>query len=286
MEENINKIIDDNKNNLENVLYYAYNKFLENSYYIVLQKILMTTKTLGVKAKQQVDAFTYSTPSVLVSSSFTSSRYINEFSRFYDDFTEIKAFNSSNLDDIKKGIVEFKTLTYDEYLSKFGKLFKGKYNVKKSSNVINNLSDTYSYQEEDSNSRYGIIIYEINDYSYKKAEIIKKGKNYLLTFNLDPLVSHRFYSKQITSTGHLTADPIFTLSTISFLLDSKLNLISANCKDNYKAKFGLLNLDIDSDTTYYFFTSNSKKFKVNKKEISVDIPKENETNFLGFKLIK
>lgn len=285
MEENISKIIEENKNNLEKVLYYSYNKFLENSYYIVLQKIMMTTKTLGVKAKQQVDAFTYSTPSVLVSSSYTSSRYINEFSRFYDDFNEIKAFNTSNLDDIKKGIVESKILTYDDYLSKFGKLFKGKYNVKKTNNVIDNFIDTYSYQN-DSNTRYGIIIYEINDYSYKKAEIVKKGKNYLLTFILDPLVSHRFYSRQITSTGHLTADPTFTSSTITFLLNSELNLISANCKDNYKAKFGLLNLDIDSDTTYYFFTSNCKKFKANKKEISVDIPKENETNFLGFKLIK
>lgn len=276
----------DEKKELEKVLFYAYERFSEYDYSITIQKTSMFTKTLGMKAKQEVKAYTYHALNESVSQSSTSSNYISTFSRFYDDNEKITAYSSSKIDDLKNNKAKKTILTYDEYINTYGKLFKNKYYVKKEGTAdLLNQEDKYSNNNEGI-LRYGISIYEINDHSYKSANIIKKGKNYLLTFILDPIVSHCFFTKQIKNTGHMTADPVFSNSEITFTLDSSFNLLSSESKDNYKVKFGLINLDISMNTINHYFTSKTDKFISNKKEVCVKIPSADETDFAGFKLVK
>lgn len=282
------KEYEEKKEHLEEVLFYAYEKFIKNKYAITLQKANIFTKTLGMKAKQEVKAYVYYTPVVTVSESYTTSNYISAFSRFYDKDDKITFFSASDINDLKTSKVKRNEMSYDEYIQTYGKLFKEKYYVKRNgvSDLLSN-EDKYSYsRNEDDILRYGISIYEINDHSYKSANLVKKGKNYHLSFVLDPLVSHRFFGKQIKNTGHMTSDPVFYNSEVTFVLDSSLNLISSHSVDNYKVKFGLINLDISMSTENYYFFSDSEKFKNGKKMIDVKILKPDEINFDGYRLIK
>lgn len=286
MNDSFDSFVSENSESKEKILFRCYDNFSSMPYALSLQQTIITSKTLGIKVEQKVDAFNYYTDTVDVSQSMTSSRYIKVFSRFYDDKKRIKYYLANDKEEINNKIAKPIFLSYDEYIKKFGKLYKRKYFVKKESQLVNeNSNEVFTEDEENSSLRYGISIYEINDFSYKKADIVKKGKNYLLSFVLDPLASHVFFSKQIKNTGHLTDNPVFFSSSISFLIDRDFNLINSVSSDRYKAKFGLLSLDITMVTKTSFFTSFDNTFTSGRKKIQIKIPKEDDVYFDGYRLL-
>ena len=285
MTVDINKFIEENKEHVENILFYSYDMFSKKKYAISLQEVNIITKTLGLKVRQNVQSFNYYTPEINISQSYTSSNYVTNFSRFYDTGEKITFINASNNADILKNRYKKSFLTYDEYIKEYGKLLKRKYYVKDKETIIDTSDDEYSSVVTNT-VRYGLSIYEICDFTYKSASISKQGKNYLLSFLLDCQMSHRFFIKQIKNTGHTTSDPLFYSSEVEFLLDPSLNLISATSKDKYRVKFGLINLDIEMNSDNSYFVSESNTFKYKKSSLEINIPKEDNNDFDGYKLKK
>lgn len=253
--------------------------------------LTMTTgKTHALIADQKIRSATLVTPECdyfeNISSGFTSTAY-----RFYDYKDGTNMLDSMMCSKEKDW--ETKTpdkMSYDDYIQKFGKLYKGQYYVTyDTTDKTKAVPDVYLSQNEDDYKNMlksgksagnvtGVSIYTMNSNTVESSTIEKTDTGYQVSVNFNIKNGACSYFKvQMHTTGGVEVK--FVSSTITYDLDEELNLIHGTTIDKYTT----MGVTADQQLDIYYY-HNSVESLFDNQMITVP-EKDSSTTFKGYDLL-
>lgn len=310
-------IVKDYSSSPWDLLNYAFYLKSMSTYSLTIGKSTVNATSLGVNVVQSIESATYSTPNENFNQNVSSSSFVHTANRFYDkkDGNVISYIGHYASD--WTATMEGSSVTYDNYIQQNGKLIKGLYytraytseekasyiqsqvdagvnETEASTSFINEkyLADSLdSYIESTSTSKKAVqaeVIYAINSGTVKSSEcsLVKNDDG---TYKIDLVMDDAkgacyYYAHQMLTTGGLNDYPTFSASSISFVLDENLHLVSSYFTDQYVAKAFGMNADSSQTMTQYYFQSDTNTFTNGQSSVKVTIPTMSETDFNGYQL--
>lgn len=274
----------------ENTAYQVlnYSFFKQASYKYSLS--ITTGKTHALIADQVIKSAALTTPECdyyeNISSGFTSTAY--RFFDYKDSSNTLKSLMCSKESDWGNKTPD--DMTYDDYIQKFGKLYKGKYYVTyDTDDSSKSVPDVYLTDNEtdykaavkvgkSANPVTGISIYNMNSKTVTSSTIEKIDGGYRINVTFDVSKGACSYFKaQMKTTGGVTVS--FVSSTIIYEIDEELNLIHGKTIDSYKT----MGVTADQLLNIYYY-HNDVESVYDKQMILV--PKTNSTDtFKGYDLL-
>lgn len=260
------------------VLSYAFYKQASHRYSLSVT----SGKTHALIADQNIKSACLSTPECdyfeNISSGFTSTAY-----RFYDykDGTNtMKSMMCSKESDWSNKTPD--SMTYDDYIQKFGRLFKGKYYV--TYDTSKDVPDTYLTDKEDeykaavkagtsASVTTGISIYNMNSKTVTSStlEKIDTGYRVSVTFNVSKGACSYFKAQMKTTGG---VDVSFVSSNIIYELDENLDLVHGKTVDSYKT----IGVTADQMLDIYYYHNDIESVFNNKM---LTVPATDSTTTFG-----
>lgn len=246
-DEQMNKVLTDGtlltsySDKAYQVLNYSF--FKQASYKYSLS--ITTGKTHALIADQVIKSAALTTPECdyyeNLSSGFTSTAY--RFYDYKDSSNKLKSMMCSKESDWGNKTPD--DMTYDDYIQKFGKLYKGKYYVTyDTDDSSKSVPDVYFTDSETDykaavkagksvNPVTGISIYNMNSKTVTASSIEKIDTGYRINVTFDVSKGACSYFKaQMKTTGGVTVS--FVSSSIIYEIDNELNLVHGKTVDSYK----------------------------------------------------
>lgn len=211
---------------------------------------------------------------------------LNTAYRFYDDKSgTMKGYTLSTPSDWANNPSPT-DYSYDDYIQKYGKLFKANYFVKQSSDTSLAIPETYltddlaEYEASSETGKHevnGVIVYDLMSSTVKADESSIKALDdgtYEVVLTLDPGTATSYYKVQMKTTGGLDSYPTFSSSQITFHLDKDLYLIDSYFHDQYNGKEYGLSVNLDMVFYQYYYHSDSVDGFVDKdgNPVSLTVP--------------
>lgn len=211
---------------------------------------------------------------------------LNTAYRFYDDKSgTMKGYVLSTPSDWAKNPSPT-DYTYDDYIQKYGKLFKANYFVAQSSDSTLAVPEVYltddltTYEASDAKGKHevnGVITYDLMESTVKSDESSIQRLDdgtYKVVLTLDPSTATSYYKVQMKTTGGLDDYPSFSKSHIEFHLDRDLYLIDSYFHDVYNGKEYGLSVNLDMVFYQYYYHSDRIDGFVDKdgNQLSLTIP--------------
>ena len=120
------------------------------------------------------------------------------------------------------------------------------------------------YKETYGRTLNDMFIYCVHSMTVKNGSISSEGSGYRVVLELDPIMGGYQYRYQMLNLSGLDALPVFNYITITYDLDSNLDLVHIQAHEAYRAKMGV-EVEIENTLEYYFFPN-----------VKWEIPKINE----------
>ena len=288
-----NTLTEEFKDSAYDIINYSCDMYASSPYSLTLGKGVVQAAA-GVK--QSILSCTYSYPEGCFNQKVSSSSLVNTADRYYDENNNsVLAYECKTVEDWKKGGLESKTYTYDQYIQSFGKLLHGTYYCVDKNDVsdeepIPESFLTLSKDEYDASTdstkhkRSGVIGYSLTKKSVTQTQITKTESGYHIELDLNITYAVSYVQVQMKTTGRLKSRPQFSSCKLTFDLDNKLNLSASVFHDEYRVNTGGLVTNAISDLNQVYFTSESNTIENNGKKLSVKVPSMNE-DFNGFELL-
>lgn len=251
---------------------------------------LTTGKTHALIADQMIQSATLVTPECEyyenISSGFTSTAY--RFYDYNDGSNSLQSMMCSKTTDWETKTPE--SLSYDDYIQKFGKLYKGKYYVTYDTvDTTKAVPDIYLSKDEadykaavkagkSAGSVTGVSIYNMNSKTVTGSSIEKIDTGYKVTVGLDVKKGACSYFKaQMKTTGGV--DVKFVSSSITYELDEELNLVHGTTTDQYST----IGVTADQKLDIYYYHNNVESVFGN---MMLTVPeKTSSQTFKGYDLL-
>jgi hypothetical protein len=279
-----NTLLDDYKDKAYCLLNYAFNK---QAGYTNTLTITRGNVQASI-ANQAVQSCTLSTPDGVYNQNI-SSGFVSTANRFYDNGDgKIQAYVCSKTSDWPNKTADVET--YDQYIQKYGKLFRGKYYCVTQTdtskitddNPVSDIfltNDAIEYAKSEDKTRHivnGVSIYYIASSTVTTSSIVKNDNGYRIQATLNPAKgADSYYLVQMKTTGGVNVS--FKSTTLDYQLDEDLDLVSCRAEDTYTAVGAAATQILCS----YYFHSDTTTFN----SVSVSIPATSDTSdFAGFQL--
>lgn len=278
-------IVEDYKGNYCGLVNYILNRQAEYDYNLTITR--GATITLGIEQKIQSYNMRYKEEKFFES---VSSGFKTTGGRFYDKGQGIECYDfGSTARDSWSTTPEKKTITYDDYIQQYGKLFKGKYYCTTSSEAITDnhlVSDIYltddkniyeSNQDETKHLVNDISIYYITKDLTLNQAMAKNNTGYQIKLRLDTKAD-TYYVAQMKTTGGVGI-PVFKYTELSFLVDSNLDLV----KGTFIDKYDVMGMAATQNLDLYFYHNNEEPVF---DGISLPIPSPDDYSDPSTKLVE
>lgn len=270
------------------VLRHALNKQAKSPYSLTIGKSKAVADLLGYT--QNITSATYITPKASFNQNISTSAIVKTAFRFYDDESGyIKAYEGKTESDWTKGSTPDQ-LSYDQYIQKYGKLFKGSYYC---TDGGDDIEDKYYSDDEDSflalddeskREINSIVIYDLRAENISGNRLVETEDGYQVTISLTGDKATYYYQAQMQSTGNLEDKPVFEESVLTFNLSKDLYLVSSHFEDRYSAKLSIISTGMTQTMDQYYFHSETSTFKSGAESVEVEIPDISDTDFSGYNL--
>lgn len=258
-------------------------------YSLVLSSGVCVSKVITFKANQLIKAVNYYEPELEVSQSYSESSFLRSASRYYDSMEgEILCFETEKKEQF--ATLSPKSLTYDQYLGRYGKLFSRKYysirGVTEKGDIVKDTflsRDGKDYKKASSMRKqvvYGTLIYDINEAIILSSKLKEEGDGFSLFLSLDPRYADVYYALQMMSQGSLYDYPKFQKSELTARISKDLVLESLLQHDVYSAKTGFITADIDMTMEKRFYHSDRNSFLIDGARKKVIVPRYQDPDFL------
>lgn len=210
--------------------------------------------------------------------------------RYYDQKNgSLNAYECKTTDEWKKAGDPTK-MSYDGYIQKYGKLFKGDYFVTQDKEDNLTVPEKYltddldAYKASPETNKYeinGVIAYDITNSNLLEGSSLTKNADgtYTLKAVLDPNKALSYYRVQMKTTGGLDDYPTFSSSELTFTLDENLYPISSVFRDHYSGH-KVVGVDIQMIFYQYYYHADSVNGFKDKdgQDFTVSIPNINDTD--------
>lgn len=240
---------------------------------------------------QNIESATYRTPTEIFNQNVSSSSMVQTANRYYDKKDgQVTSYECKNKSDWPTATSS--SVTYDDYITKFGKLLSGIYYCTKDESR-SPITDKFltldttvfeDYKKTTDSTAFqvnSILIYTLSSSTLKSNSIEKTNYGYKITLALNKK-GESYYAVQMQSTGGLKSTPPFSYNQLTFNLDENLYLISSEFKDTYVADIGLMSVTTEQTLTQYYYRGETS----NLGGVDVTIPNISETEFNGLSLFK
>jgi hypothetical protein len=279
------------------LLEYAIEKFSQNRYALTIANAYAEAKVLfKLNAVQKIRSSNFFTPKMDYFESISSSTFVHTCSRFYDYLDgNIIAYEQSNPSDFERKDLQSVSVSYDDFIIKYGKLHKRKYFVEtKVKTKTDNIGETFLTDNENvyraltnpnKAKQNGIIPYIVTREHILKSSIVKlEDGNYQLEFDLDA-DSTIYFQAEMKTTGRLNDYPKFESTHLVFILDKKLELVKGYFVDQFSASLGLLSGNLKLNNEVIYLHSSTSEFRYKDKKVYVTVPGEHEAHFKAYDLL-
>ena len=241
---------------------------------LVLSHNTSTATVFGIKTNQITNSVVLFKPEASFSEVYSTSQFLNNASRIYDDYKGIVTIYKAKFKEELKN-QKPTTMNYNQFIEYNGKLNHKKYFVHplriRPKEMIHEI---FAEKEDDTTvSRNNIIVQEINNQSVSSIES-KNETNFL--FHLKPNQSHAYFCLQVKNNGDFDTYPNLSEASVEFFLNEEGHLYKMNSIDIYRAKVGIMTLAIESKTTTEFLIGKDSSFYISGKAKKITIPNIDE----------
>lgn len=259
-----------NKQELATYIENELNLLAKQENLLVLSSNYSSASVFGIKTTQKTNGCTLFTPKGSFAEVASSSQFLKHAFRVYDDYNgNVKVYDGKEIDTLWKE--KPKTYDYDDFILHYGKLNQKEYFVHpqrlRPKDIIREVYA--SKEDETTKKRQNIIIQEIHANSISAVKMVDDKHIFI---KLKPSISHQYYSIQIKNNGNFDSYPDISECSVEFLLDENNHINKMLSHEIYQARFGLMTIAIDSNTTTSFIKKIDDVYIINNKEKHVSIP--------------
>ena len=129
------------------------------------------------------------------------------------------------------------------------------------------------YKEAYGRTLNDMFIYCVHSITVKNGSVTPEGDGYKVVLDLDPIMGGYQYRYQMLNISGLDALPIFNFITITYTLDSNLDLVHIQAHEAYRAKMGV-EVEIENTLEYDFFPNVKWEIPQINEDINYEALKE------------
>ena len=267
-----------------------------SSYELITNYVKCKASIINFEYIHELNSMKFFSPKVEMIEAYSKGKMARLGEKFIHRFdNRIESIETDSIENYKNSPILFSD--YDSYIKMHGKLFMRKYYATKSLQF-----DTKMYVDKfltfdetvykKSNERSKHVIYSTVPYQIYDGDILNYSLSrnddgeYIIKLKLNPIYSNDYYAFEIIHRGALFDYPKFISTDVTFILNNRFELIRVDTIDNFIAKSGIVTANLLVESTHLYHHSNNNTFKLNGKNIKIDIPSNAKKDFSLFSLLK